>query len=66
MLKWLLVMAVTVILLGIFAPQLSRLGLWRLPGDLRFRHKGREYYLPITSTILISLVLTLLLRVFRI
>ena len=66
MLKWLLVMAVAVILLGVFAPQLSRLGLWRLPGDLRFRHKGREYYLPITSTILISLVLTLLLRVFRI
>ncbi len=66
MLKWLLVMAVAVILLGVFALQLSRLGLWRLPGDLRFRHKGREYYLPITSTILISLVLTLLLRVFRI
>ena len=66
MLKWLLVMAVAVILLGVFAPQLSRLGLWRLPGDLRFRHKDREYYLPITSTILISLVLTLLLRLFRI
>lgn len=66
MLKWLLVMAVAVILLGVFAPQLSRLGLWRLPGDFRFRRKGREYYLPITSTILVSIVLTLLLRVFRI
>ena len=66
MFKWLLVMAVAVILLGVFAPQLSRLGLWRLPGDLRFRHKGREYYLPITSTILISVVLALLLRIFRI
>ena len=66
MIKWLLVVAVAVILLGVFAPQLSRLGLWRLPGDLRFRHKRREYYLPITSTILISVVLTLLLRAFRI
>ena len=66
MLKWLLVMAVAVILLGVFAPQLSRLGLWRLPGDFRFRRKGHEYYLPITSTILVSVVLTLLLRVFRI
>ncbi len=66
MIKWLLAMALAVVLLGVFAPQLSRLGLWRLPGDLRFRHKGRDYNLPITSTILISLLLTLLLRAFRI
>jgi hypothetical protein len=35
-------------------------------GDLRFTYKGREIYLPITSTILISVVLTLVLRMFRI
>ena len=57
-------MVVVVILLGIFAPQLAKLGLWKLPGDLRFTRKGREYFLPITSTILVSVVLTLLLRVF--
>ena len=64
MIKWILVMAVVVILLGVLAPQLVKLGLWRLPGDLRFTRKGREYFLPITSTILVSVVLTLLLRVF--
>jgi hypothetical protein len=64
MLKWILVMAVVVILLGLFAPQLSRLGLWKLPGDLRYKRNGREYFLPITSTILVSVVLTLLLRLF--
>ena len=64
MIKWILVMAVVVILLGVFAPQLTKLGLWRLPGDLRFTRKGREYFLPITSTVLISVALTLLLRVF--
>lgn len=57
-------MAVVVILLGLFAPQLAKLGLWRLPGDLRFKRNGREYFLPVTSTILVSLVLTLLLRLF--
>jgi multisubunit Na+/H+ antiporter MnhG subunit len=64
--KWLLVMVAVVLLLGWFAPQLARLGLWRLPGDLRFRHKGRDYHLPITSTLLISLLLTLMLRMLRI
>lgn len=64
MIKWILVLAVVVILLGLFAPQLAKLGLWKLPGDLRFTHKGREYFLPITSTVLLSVALTLLLRVF--
>ena len=64
MIKWILLLAVVVILLGLFAPQLAKLGLWKLPGDIRFTHKGREYFLPITSTVLVSLALTLLLRVF--
>ena len=62
MIKWILVMAVVVVLLGLFAPQLAKLGLWRLPGDVRFTRKGRDYFLPITSTILVSALLTLLLR----
>ena len=62
MIKWLLVMAVVVVLLGLFAPQLAKLGLWKLPGDVRFTRKGRDYFLPITSTILVSALLTLLLR----
>ncbi len=57
-------MAVVVVLLGLFAPQLAKLGLWRLPGDVRFTRKGRDYFLPITSTMLVSALLTLLLRVF--
>ena len=64
MIKWILVLAVGVILLGLFAPRLAKLGLRKLPGDLRFTHKGREYFLPITSTVLLSVALTLLLRVF--
>ena len=64
MIKWILVLAVVVILLGVFAPQLAKLGLWKLPGDIRFTYKGREYFLPVTSTILISVAATLLLRLF--
>jgi hypothetical protein len=60
------VMAIAVAVLGFLAPQLTKLGLGKLPGDLRLRYKGREIYLPITSTILISLALTLVMRVLRI
>ncbi|MEO8101013.1 MAG: DUF2905 family protein [Betaproteobacteria bacterium] len=63
MLKWVLLVAIAVVVLGILGPRLTRFGLGRLPGDLRFRRNGRDYYLPITSTILLSLLLTLLARI---
>jgi hypothetical protein len=62
-LKWILVIVVGVVLLGLLAPTLNKLGLGRLPGDLHFRFKGRQIYLPITTTVLISLLFTLISRI---
>jgi uncharacterized membrane-anchored protein len=62
MLKWMLVLAVGVVVLTLASPWMSRHGLGRLPGDLTVNWRGRRIYLPITSTILLSLALTLLGR----
>ena len=62
MLKWLLVLAVGVVVISLAAPWLARRGLGRLPGDVTVRWRGRPVYLPITSTLLLSLVLTLIAR----
>jgi hypothetical protein len=59
MLKWLLVLVVGVVVIMLATPWLSRHGLGRLPGDLTFQWRGRRVYLPITTTILLSLLLTL-------
>ena len=64
MLKWFLVLAIALVVLTVLAPSLSRYGLGRLPGDVTVRYKGRLYYLPFTSTILLSLALTLITRLF--
>jgi len=64
MLKWVLALVIALIVLTALSPWLSRFGLGRLPGDVTVRYKGRLYYLPLTSTVLLSLVLTLILRVF--
>ena len=61
--KWVLVVIVAVIVLGLLAPRLQRFGLGRLPGDLRFRCRGRDVYLPITSTVVVSLLVTVITRV---
>jgi hypothetical protein len=62
-LKWILVIVAGVVLLGLLAPTLNKLGLGRLPGDLHFRFKRRQIYLPITTTVLISLLFTLISRI---
>jgi hypothetical protein len=62
-LKWVLVIVVAVVVLSFFAPQFAKMGLGRLPGDITFRFRGRLVYLPITSTVLVSLALTALGRI---
>ncbi|CAG2126806.1 DUF2905 domain-containing protein [Cupriavidus plantarum] len=55
MLRWTLTIFFCVIVLSATLPWLQKIGLGRLPGDLRFRLFGREYVLPFASTILLSL-----------
>jgi hypothetical protein len=64
MLKWLFTLILALIALGLATPLLNRLGLGRLPGDIRIERKGRSFYFPLASTILLSLLLTLILRLF--
>ena len=62
MIKWLLTLVLALMVLTLCTPWLRKYGLGRLPGDITLRHRGRDYYLPITSTVLLSLALTLLAR----
>ena len=39
--------------------------LGRLPGDIRIERENFRFYAPITTMILLSIVLTLLVRVFQ-
>ena len=53
MLKWLLTLAVALCVLTVVSPWLARYGLGRLPGDISFRIRGRDYYFPFTTTIVL-------------
>lgn len=56
-------LAVGVVVIALLTPWLSRYGLGRLPGDITVRWRGRLLYLPITTTLLLSALLTLIVRV---
>ncbi len=62
MIRWVLVIFLAVIVFSSLLPWLERLGIGRLPGDLRFRLFGRDFSLPFASTMLITLVVFLLAR----
>jgi hypothetical protein len=61
MLKWLLTLLVVLFVLGLLRPLLARLGLGRLPGDLEVQHRGRKFYVPLATSVIFSVVITLLL-----
>jgi len=63
--RWLLTIGAVVILLGLAWPYVSKLGLGRLPGDFRIHTSNGLFYFPLTTSILLSLVLSLVLWLFR-
>ncbi len=56
MFRWLPVTLPALILYSGLQPWLRKLGFGRLPGDLNFRLFGRDWSLPITSTLILSML----------
>ncbi|KQP45053.1 DUF2905 domain-containing protein [Pseudorhodoferax sp. Leaf274] len=63
MLRWLLVVFLALMLISWLQPLLGKLGFGKLPGDLRFRLFGREWFVPLTSTLLLSAVVSLISKI---
>ena len=55
----LIIAGIALVLVGFFWPWLGRIGLGRLPGDIVVEREGFRLYIPITTSLLISAVLTL-------
>ncbi|WP_025918432.1 DUF2905 domain-containing protein [Herminiimonas sp. CN] len=62
MIRWVIVIFVALIVFSALLPWLEKLGVGRLPGDVRFTLFGRMFSLPFASTILISLIVLLIGR----
>jgi hypothetical protein len=56
MIRWVIVVFLALVLISWFSPVMQKLGFGKLPGDIRFKLFGREMFIPLTSTILLSMV----------
>ncbi len=54
--RWLLVFIIAFVLFNALAGWLKHIGLGKLPGDFSFRWKGREVFVPLASSVVLSLV----------
>lgn len=64
MIRWLIVVFVALVVIQCLTPWLNKLGFGRLPGDLRWRLFGREWHIPLTSTLVLSGVCALIAKIF--
>ena len=59
--RLLIILGIVLIAVGLAWPWLQRLGLGRLPGDIVVSRENFTFYLPITTMIVVSVVLSLIL-----
>jgi hypothetical protein len=65
MTRILVTLGVVLIVVGLAWPWLVKLGLGRLPGDIVIERENFRFYFPITTMVLISLVLSVIFWFFR-
>jgi hypothetical protein len=60
--RFLLILLLSLLIFNRFGDWLARHGFGRLPGDLRLRVGGREFFLPLGSGVALFLLAALIAR----
>lgn len=61
MARFLVILGICLVAAGLLWPLLGRLGLGRLPGDIVIEREHFRLYIPIATSLLVSVLLSLLL-----
>ena len=63
--KWLITVGLILVAAGLLWPLMSKLGLGRLPGDIVVRRDGFSLYFPLMTCLVISVVVSIVIWIFR-
>lgn len=63
--KALIIIGIAIVLAGLFWPWLARLPIGRLPGDIIIDRPGMKVYIPITTMILVSVLISIIMWILR-
>ncbi|MFP4195092.1 MAG: DUF2905 domain-containing protein [Desulfobacterales bacterium] len=63
--KALILIGITIVVIGILWPWLVKLPIGRLPGDIIIDRPGMKVYIPITTMILASIIISVIMWILR-
>jgi membrane protein implicated in regulation of membrane protease activity len=63
--RFLIILGIVLLAAGIFWPWVSRFPFGRLPGDISIVREGFSFHFPLMTSLVISVIVTLLLWIFR-
>jgi hypothetical protein len=63
--RGLIIFGIVLIAIGLLWPVISKLGLGRLPGDIVIERENFRLYVPLATSLLVSIVLSLFLWLFN-
>lgn len=63
--KLLILISILCVTFGLLWPLLAKLGLGNLRGDIRIERTGYTFYFPLTSSIIVSIIISLILWILR-
>lgn len=63
--KWLITLGLILVAAGLLWPVMSKLGLGRLPGDIVVRREGFSLYFPLMTCLVVSVIISILIWIFR-
>ena len=54
--RWILIILICLLVFNRFGDWMGRHGFGRLPGDIRFRLAGRDWFIPLGSSVVLMLI----------
>lgn len=58
--RWLIVFVLAFLVFNVLSDWLRKIGLGRLPGDFSFRLGGRDWHVPLASSVVLSVLAMLI------
>jgi hypothetical protein len=58
MVRFVIILVLVALVIGLLWPYLGNFGLGRLPGDVVIARKNRTYYFPVATCVILSLLIS--------
>ncbi len=63
--KFLIIIGIILLIIGLLYPYIKKLGLGQLPGDILFKTGNSTFFFPVMTCLIISIILTIIFNLFK-